>query len=74
MNHKAKARCRNGHTVEFGPCNKELRSFLFMKKTCASVNHAAISSSEVQCMECKTIHMARICPTCKDAVPVGKFI
>lgn len=73
MNHKSKAKCRNGHIVEFGPCNKESARFFILKSVCTSVNHAAISSFEVRCLECKKIHVARYCPACNDAVPVGKF-
>ena len=36
MIHKATAKCSRGHSVEFGPCNKEITKFLFLKSTCAS--------------------------------------
>lgn len=73
MIHKAKATCSNGHTVEFGPCNKEIRRFFFLKSVCTSVDHEVISSDEIQCQRCKTIHMARVCPKCDELVPVAKF-
>lgn len=73
MIHKAKATCPNGHTVEFGPCNKEITRFLFLKSVCTSVDHEVVSRDEIQCQRCKTIHMARICPECGEPVPVSKF-
>ena len=73
MIHKATAKCSRGHSVEFGPCNKEITKFLFLKSTCASEDHEVLSRYEVQCRQCKTIHMARPCPKCGDHVPVENF-
>jgi len=73
MIHKAKAQCSKGHTVEFGPCNKETTKFFFLKSVCTSVDHEVLSRNEIQCQSCKTIHMARPCPQCGEHVPVARF-
>jgi len=73
MIHKAKAQCSKGHTVEFGPCNKEIKQFFFFKSICTCTDHEVISRDEIQCQRCKTIHMSRMCPVCQEAVPVAKF-
>ncbi len=73
MVHKATAKCSKGHTVEFGPCNKEITKFFLFKTTCMSVDHEVLSRQEVQCKQCKTIHMARPCPKCNEFVPIEKF-
>jgi hypothetical protein len=59
--------------VEFGPCNKEVTQFFFFKSNCTSTDHEAISPHEIQCQRCKTIHTARMCPECDEAVPVARF-
>lgn len=73
MIHKAKAQCSRGHSVEFGPCNKEVTKFLLFKTVCTSLEHEVLSRNEVQCKQCKTIHMARPCPKCNEYVPVANF-
>ncbi len=73
MIHKAKAICPNGHTVEFGPCNKEITKFFFLKSVCTSTDHEVVSRDEIQCQRCKTIHMMRTCPQCGEHVAVAKF-
>ncbi len=73
MIHKARAKCPNGHTVEFGPCNKETTRFFLFKSVCTSIDHEVISPNEIQCQRCKTIHMSRVCPECSEAVPVASF-
>jgi len=32
-----------------------------------------LSRHEIQCKQCKTIHMAKPCPKCNDHVPVERF-
>jgi hypothetical protein len=73
MIHKATAKCSRGHSVEFGPCNKETSKYVFFKTVCTSLEHEVLSRNEVQCKKCKTIHMARPCPKCSEYVPVEKF-
>jgi hypothetical protein len=73
MVHKAKATCRNGHSMEFGPCNKEFTRFFLFKSVCTSTDHKVISAGEIQCQRCNTIHMARVCEKCGEHVPVTKF-
>jgi len=73
MVHKAKATCSNGHTVEFGACNKEITKFFFLKSACVSTDHEVLSRDEIQCRQCKAVHLARVCPECNDPVPVAKF-
>ena len=73
MVHKATAKCSNGHTVEFGTCNVETTRFFFFKSTCPSQDHEVLSRHEIQCKQCKTVHMARPCPTCNEHVPVERF-
>ncbi len=73
MIHKARATCKNGHTVEFGPCNKEFTKFFLFKSVCTSTDHEVVSADEIQCQQCKTIHMARLCKKCGEYVPVAKF-
>ncbi|HSQ78819.1 MAG TPA: hypothetical protein VLN91_07990 [Nitrospirota bacterium] len=73
MIHKARALCPNGHVVEFGACNKEKTFLLFFKTTCTSKDHEALSSSEIQCQECHTIHLMRTCPECNADIPVSAF-
>lgn len=73
MIHEAKATCSNGHTVEFGACNKEVTKFLIFKSICTSIDHEVISRDEIQCQQCKTIHLARTCPKCNDIVPISRF-
>ncbi len=70
---KAKAICPNGHTVEFGPCGQEVRRFFFFKSICMSTDHDILSRDEIRCRQCKTIHLARVCPECKETVPVVRF-
>lgn len=73
MIHKAKAMCSNGHMVEFGPCNKAITTFFFLKSICTSVDHEVLSPNEIQCQRCKTIHISRMCSECGEPVPVAKF-
>ena len=70
---KAKTKCQNGHTVEFGPCNNESKKLFFLKSVCTSRDLEVLSHDEIQCRRCNTIHMARPCPECGDHVPVAKF-
>ena len=70
---KAKALCPNGHVVEFGACNKKRKVFFFFESTCTSRDHEALSSSEIQCQKCKTIHLMRSCPQCNADIPVRAF-
>jgi len=73
MIHKATATCSNGHTVEFGTCDKETTKFFFLKSNCTSQELEVLSRHEIQCKKCKAIHMARPCRKCNDHVPVEKF-
>jgi hypothetical protein len=73
MIHKARAMCKNGHMVEFGPCNKESKAFIFFKSVCTSTDHEVLSANEIQCQRCKTVHYSRPCPKCNELVPVAKF-
>jgi hypothetical protein len=73
MIHKARATCKNGHSVEFGPCNNETRTFFIFKSVCTSTDHEVISAEEIQCQRCRTIHYSRPCPQCDELIPVAKF-
>jgi len=73
MIHKARTTCPNGHSVEFGPCNKEFTRLFFFKSVCASTDHEVISPDEIECQRCHTVHIARMCSKCGEPVPVSKF-
>ena len=73
MIHKSRATCKNGHIVEFGPCNKEIRKFFFLKSICTSTDHEIVSVDEIRCRRCKTILNTRTCPQCNDVIPVSQF-
>jgi hypothetical protein len=73
MIHKSRATCKDGHIVEFGPCNKESRSFFIFKSVCTSTDYEVISADEIQCRRCNTIHNSRSCPKCNELVPVAQF-
>lgn len=73
MIHKAKAKCPNGHIVEFGKCNKETKAFFLFRSVCTSEDHEVLSPAEIQCQKCKTIHLIRTCPRCNADIPVSAF-
>ncbi len=73
MIYKARAKCPNGHVVEFGACNHETKVFFLFKTTCHSRDHEALSPTEIQCRRCKTIHVIRNCPVCNADIPVSAF-
>lgn len=73
MNHKASATCPNGHAVEFGPCQIEVKKMFGGTKTCGSKGYVELSQDEVQCQGCKTIIEAKSCPVCNASIPVAAF-
>lgn len=73
MIHKARATCKNGHTVEFGPCNREIRKYFIIRSVCTSTDHAVVSADEIQCRSCNAIHHSRPCPQCNELIPVAQF-
>ncbi len=70
---QAKAKCPNGHLVEFGPCNSRNTIFLLFHSTCTSTDHEVLSAAEIRCRRCNTVHHLRICPICNSAIPVTAF-
>ena len=73
MNHKASATCSNGHEVEFGTCDVEVKKLFGGTKICGSKGYIELSSDEVQCMGCKTVIAEKRCPVCGVPIPVSSF-
>lgn len=87
MNHKASAKCKNGHTVEWGKCTAPVKKFFGGTKACgsrsfeqfyddgrvATVSFDKESWSAVRCLGCKGVFMNRKCQHCGDSVPVSEF-
>jgi hypothetical protein len=87
MNHKASAKCKSGHTVEWGSCMALVKRMFGGTKVCgsrgfeqfyddgrtATVSFDKEAWSAVRCLGCKGIFMSRKCPTCGESVPVSAF-
>jgi rRNA maturation endonuclease Nob1 len=73
MNHKASAVCANGHEIELGQCQVEVKKLFGGTKICNSKGYEELSSDEVKCMGCKTVFEFKTCPTCGVKVPVQNF-
>ena len=87
MNHRASAKCKNGHTLEWGSCTAPVKKRFGGTKVCGSKGfeqfyddgRTAIVSfdkeawSAVRCLGCKGIFMSMKCPACGETVPVSAF-
>src|SRR5437879_1595188 len=87
MNHKASARCQNGHSLEWGSCRAEVKKLFGGTKTCGSKGFEQIYSdgktltvsfdsrrwNAVRCIGCKTVFNSTTCPQCGVEVPATAF-
>ena len=87
MNHKASARCANGHQLEWGSCKAEVKKLFGGTKECGSKGFEQIYGDgsrlsvsfddrpfiAVQCVGCKTVFRSTTCPACGVEVPVSLF-
>lgn len=87
MNHKASAKCANGHTVEWGSCRGQVKRLLGGTKECGMKAFDQIYSdgsrttvsfddrrwNAVQCRSCHTVFTSTTCPQCGVEVPVTAF-
>jgi hypothetical protein len=73
MNHKASATCPNGHVVEFGPCQIEVKRLFGGTKACGSKGYVELSQDAVECQGCKTVIQAKTCPVCNASIPIAAF-
>ncbi len=73
MNHKASATCPNGHAVELGQCQMEVKKFFGGTKVCGSKAYDELSSAEIQCLGCKMIYDFKTCPQCGAKIPISRF-
>lgn len=70
MNHKATAKCPNGHITEFGTCTKEVTKFFGGTKICGSKGFDEIYSDSLQCVGCNTIFQYKFCLICGKEIPI----
>jgi hypothetical protein len=87
MNHKATAKCKNGHTLEWGSCRGEVKKLFGGTKTCgmkafdqiySDGSRATVSFDDrrwnaVQCRSCHAVFTSTTCPQCGAEVPVTAF-
>jgi len=87
MNHKAAAKCSNGHTFEWGKCKAEIKGFFGGTKECGSKLFEQIYDdgstltvsfdnrewNAVRCVRCRAVYRTAKCPQCGEDVPVSAF-
>lgn len=87
MNDKASAQCKNGHSLEWGPCRAVVKKLFGGTKTCGSkgfeqiyADGTALTASfgdqpfvRVRCVGCKTEYTSTKCPECGVDVSVSVF-
>lgn len=74
MNHKASARCKNGHTFELGTCKAEVKKLFGGTKVCGSKGFDQdYSAGTIRCVGCHTVYSSIQCPQCGERVPIREF-
>ena len=87
MNHKAVATCPNGHIVNWGVCETQVKKMFGGTKNCgcklfeqiyADGSRLTVSFDNrqwnaVQCIKCKEIFDNKKCPECNEEIHVTEF-